>query len=329
MSKNRRWIVVAVIAVVVMVLAGVALTVLPRASNKQQRIELRDGVRPETPAAAATRQATRVYSVGVIVSHASANGIWHGDQRFGYSYEHAVRELRDPHVRIVPLLEPGTADDPEIAKALAATFKSSPPLEVTDAAALKNLDVIVASRSLIMLPAALDAIESAVSDGGVGLLLWGNLGDHTPGFDDARVGRLTGLGDAQWGSTADKAGAECTVLAAHPILGKLKPGAKLKLQASGAYGPLPPYATALVSITDQSQVRPYNTTTRPTRTDLTFHPIYLSRLGKGKIVGCSFPAFRQFPPSLNRAVGGDFLLRCVGWLAEKEPAAPTTTAKPN
>jgi hypothetical protein len=62
--------------------------------------------------------------------------------------------------------------------------------------------------------------------------------------------------------------------------------------------------------------------------DLAFHPIYVSRLGKGKIVGCSFPAVRQIPPSLNRAVGGDFLLRCVAWLAEKSPTtgATTTTA---
>jgi hypothetical protein len=329
MSKRRGWIVVAIVAVVVAALAGVTVTVLPRASNKQQAVELYDGVRPAAPAAAATRQATRVYTVGVIVSHASANGIWHGDQKFGYSYEHAVRELRDPRVKIVPLLEPKTADDPEIAKALAGTFRNSAPLDVTDAAALKKLDVIVTSRALIVPPAALDAIETAVSDGGVGLLLWGNLGDKEPGFEDARVRRLTGLTDAEWGYTPDPPGVECTVLAAHPILGKLKPGAKLKLQASGAYGPLPPGAMALVTVADQSQVEVYNTTTRPTRTDLTFHPVYVSRLGKGRIVGCSFPAFRQFPPSLNRAVGGDFLLRCVTWLAEKPATTTATTARTN
>jgi hypothetical protein len=167
----------------------------------------------------------------------------------------------------------------------------------------------------------LSAVESAVRDGGVGLLAWGSLGDQKPGFDDDRVRRLTGFTDAQWGYTPDPPGVECTVLAAHPILGKLKPGAKLKLQASGAYGvlPPPPDGIALVTVADQSQVRVYNTTaTRPTRTDLQFHPIYLSRLGKGKIVGCSFPAFRQLPPSLNRAVGGDFLLRCVAWVARGE-----------
>jgi hypothetical protein len=46
-----------------------------------------------------------------------------------------------------------------------------------------------------------------------------------------------------------------------------------------------------------------------------FYPIYISSLGKGKIVGCSFPSWTAVPKQLDTAVGGKFMVRCAKWLA--------------
>ena len=263
------------------------------------------------PAGPAAPAGPRVYQVGVIVSEYSASGPHWTDKPYGYSYQFVTEDLRYPNVRLIPLIEPGSESAAGIATALQTAFKGVPPRDVTNAAELSTLDVIVTSRSVNALPAALSAVESAVSSG-VGLLHWCDFGTVTPGYGDPIVQRLRGLSPAAFGYNWGPV--ECEVVAEHPILGKLKPGQKLKLQPSGAYGVLNE-GTPLVKVTDPGVIsfHPVDGVAPPQTAE--YFPIYVSALGKGRIVGCSFPAFREFPPSLNRAVGGRFLMRCVTWLA--------------
>jgi hypothetical protein len=271
----------------------------------------------------ATTTSARILKVGVIVSEFSANGPNWMDKPYGYSYQFTTRELRDPSVTIIPLLEPNTRDKPEIAKALKLTFSGVAPMDVTDAGTLATLDVIVSGRTVNALPAELAAIETAVS-GGVGLLVWGGLGDVNPGFADPAVVRLGGFAEAQWG--ADTNFVECEVIAPHPILGKLKAGDKVRLQPSGGYGVLKPGGAGLLKLGPEARIHTYGPGSAEDREGFVFYPIYTSSLGKGRIVGCSFPAFRQLEPAFDRAVGGKFILRCVQWLAERPATRATTMA---
>ena len=60
----------------------------------------------------------------------------------------------------------------------------------------------------------------------------------------------------------------------------------------------------------------------------TFYPLYVGELGKGRIVGCQFPAWSPMPPALMTATDSQFNIRAVQWLAHRleDPAAPATRA---
>jgi hypothetical protein len=48
-----------------------------------------------------------------------------------------------------------------------------------------------------------------------------------------------------------------------------------------------------------------------------FYPLYLSSLGKGKIVGCDFCACDAMPDKLQSATQNRFMIRCVKWLVDE------------
>jgi hypothetical protein len=133
----------------------------------------------------------------------------------------------------------------------------------------------------------------------------------TPEFTPQVTG-LNGFEEAQHG-LGQGAGLG-KVVAQHPLLGNLKMGRTIRLAPNGAYGKLSAGGVGLIELAE-GKFSPVGTNVRQ-RDDFVFCPLYVSQLGKGRIVGCSFS--EPVPAELNAATGGKFTVRCVKWLAGRE-----------
>lgn len=225
-----------------------------------------------------------------------------------------VRAIRtDQMIDLIPVIEPGTEMADAVAGILKGTFRGQPVIDGSSADQLKSLDVIACPRVWNQTPEVMEAIKAAVSEG-TGLLIWSGLASITPGAGEI-VAQLNGLQEGQyaWNPQA----VECEVMVDHLLLGKLTKGQIVSLEPNGMCGILGSGASGLIRVKSENDYHPTAAlaTTRPA--EYAFHPLYISTLGKGRIVGCDFPAWRPVPGPLQNATGGKFLIRCVRWAADR------------
>ena len=258
----------------------------------------------------------RPVRVGILLSHFTATGPYLTSVPYAYKdgYLETDRALRtDPLFELIPIVEPGTAEDPDLLAALKTSFKGKPAIDATDRNQISTLDVIVCPRVWNETPEVMNAIESAVSRG-AGLLVGAGFAMQTPGPGD-RTDRLNGLAQGCW-AMSDPQGIECDVIADHPLLGKLGKGSKVTLPANGECGLLPPGATALIEVTHEEEIAAVGMT-RPVPAQYRFYPLFIGSLGKGKILSCAFTVWKPVPSDLQDATGGRFMIRCVKWLTNQ------------
>jgi hypothetical protein len=256
--------------------------------------------------------------VGVYISRLTG-------QRWGYSCQIAG-ELAHRQFDLIPLLEPGSSSEPEVVKLLGVYFGGRSAIDVTDAAALKKLDVIVAPRIWNLPDEARAAIEAAVTQG-TGLLIRNGLGCMEPG-GGSDVSRLSGFTESAFGYNPHPM--ECQVIAAHPILGNLSPqiGRVIMITPNGTWGRIGSGIKPLIRVKDMDSFRRF---WKEGPDDLVFYPLYAGELGRGRIIGCQFPAWEPMPKALMAATHNEFNARAVLWLArrlEGSDVAPSTATQP-
>ena len=104
----------------------------------------------------------------------------------------------------------------------------------------------------------------------------------------------------------------------------MQTGQSVSITPNGTWGKLAAGTVPLIKVKDMDAFRKFFT--RGDDTTSTFFPLYISQLGKGRIVGCQFPAWSPTPTALTSATDGEFNLRCVLWLAHRlESSSPAST----
>jgi RNA polymerase sigma factor (sigma-70 family) len=269
---------------------------------------------PAAPPPATQRAPRGKIQVGVILSKDTAHTVSDKPPAlWGYQRQWRIlAELRDPNFEIDPIIDHGTNDDPELRAVLVRQFPGRTPIDGEDAHALDQLDVIIASFSISVPQAEMDAIDSAVTNGR-GMLVRMFLGISDPGGNPQVLG-LNGLVDGKYawpqGSMA------CEIVAAHPILGDLsgKIGTQIDMFPNGLYGEYT--GTPLIEVAHPElspEIPPGKT----------FSPLFIGVHGKGKIVNCAFQGAKPTPTELDQAGKDKFTVRAVKWLAKESRAAAT------
>jgi hypothetical protein len=319
MRKDNKTALIALAVAVLLLLLGVggAYLVSNRSTTRDATASIGTSGGTAAPVARPSSQplppAGDKIRVGVILSVFNATGpSWVGKPA-GYTRQVSfLRELKDPAIQPVALIDPGTANDPDIARIVQNSFSGRAAIEVTDAAKMDSVAVIVGPDIWNASPELLTAVARRVKNGG-GLLFRQGFGCVTPGFTP-EVAELCGLSEGQYGWNLESS--ICEVVTAHPLLGKLKPGDTLEMFPNGAYGVLA-RGTGLITLKDQQRINISGENFQQARADFVHNPLYVAELGKGKIVGCSFARFRPVPDELNAAAKDKFTVRCVKWLAGK------------
>jgi hypothetical protein len=269
-------------------------------------------------AVAAPANATRPIEVGVYVSLETATKNHTGDAR-GWDQLRIVDELKvAPDFDLNPLIEPGSEKDPQLALKLKQYFPEKAPIDVTDVAAIERMDVLIAASAHFAPEYALSALETAVRDGS-GLVVRQCLGGDNNGYSRPVARRLRFLDEADPDSLNTAGRSNAVVVASHVLLGTLsgKLDVSIPLDPYGGYGSLMSGATPLLEVKsieklvhdgDKSRVREH--------AGYGVYPLVVGRLGKGRLVSCSFPAMKV-PQELMKATNGEFGIRLVRWAAEK------------
>jgi RNA polymerase sigma factor (sigma-70 family) len=233
-------------------------------------------------------------------------------------------------------------NDPAQEKQRAQLLPAS-TIDISDVDALKSLDVIIASREWNLDDVAATNLQDAVSSG-VGLLNQCPIGLGSPGLQDQRILDLEGMTEQNYFYVpSSKRAIPCVVMQKdHKLIAGFTGPAISSRGLNGVIGTL--HGTPLLAAPDQTntegdrnsvsldELNAQTATTAPadaagstTRPPAVFYPLYISQLGKGRIVACQW--YTPDPPTaLARA---DFYPRCVRWLAEgraqaSENTSPTT-----
>jgi RNA polymerase sigma factor (sigma-70 family) len=256
--------------------------------------------------------------VGVIVSKFTAVGPHLTRSPYGSGHLPMVRALRtDPMLQLIPVVEPGTETDPDIAGILKTTFRHMDPINGGDVNQLMTLDVIACPRVWDETPEVMSAVEGAVRQG-KGLLILAGFAMTSPG-PSPQVDRINGLKNGRYEATQEEV--DCEVIADHPLLGKLSRGDVVSIDPNGECGVLPAGAVPLIRVKDPAIAFANGvflpTTVPANQQNYPFYPLFISQLGQGTIVNCAFHAWNPVPSDLDNATNGQFLIRCVKWLAHR------------
>jgi hypothetical protein len=247
---------------------------------------------PATPPAAvpATQpQSLGPIKVGVTLSKFTAITKSPSGKPWGYKKQtRIVQDIEGADVRIIPVIEPNTQDDPACKAELANVFPGKTPINGSDVAALKQLDVLVAHEDWMVPPEELKAVDQAVSEG-LPLLNIGGMGWASPGLRGTNPSpqRLTGMIEVQGGYT--KTAINCKVINQHEILGGFQPADPVQMRPLGMYGILPADALPLMQAVDSSQIIPRGP--HGDASKYVCYPIYISHLNKGTIIGLAFSPY--------------------------------------
>lgn len=316
-STHRTVIAVLAIAIALALIIGIMTVSMRMTRSSEGRVVKLEQRSPPSasPSARSTERSSSApkIKVGVYLSHYTANGPnWTG-KGWGYNSQvRILREMKTPGLELYALIEPGSEKQPDLLAKLNTHFKTRPKLDVTDPSALRQLDVIVANAVNNVPDAALTALETVVGEG-KGLFIRCVLGDFEPGFTP-QVCRLHGLSDGAYAWNREPVEAE--VVASHPILGTLsgRTGSTLRVRANGGFGAFAPNALPLIRLRDGQPVQPSTDTPQ----EWPFYPLYVSTLGKGRIVVCSIAGHADTPHELQAATDGQFVVRAITWAARKD-----------
>src|SRR5205823_2774027 len=117
-----------------------------------------------TAEALPTTQASRI-KVGLIVSLTTATGKNFGGGVQGWTHAAIAPQLRDNATELYAVVDPGTEKDVEVVKIVKRYFPEGHMVNGGDPAALRQMDVIVASGNSNMDPDVLDAMFDVISKG--------------------------------------------------------------------------------------------------------------------------------------------------------------------
>ncbi len=258
-------------------------------------------------------QAARKIKVGVIVSYYTATGpSWIG-QPYGYKDQLCrIEELNDPDFELYPVIEKGTAAIGEMPAILKQYFpKQTTIINGYDADELKKLDVVFAHMIFNMKSEMSVALMRAVQDG-LGYVQQSG-GAVNPGYS-AENTALAGMSEAEYGWNPHEV--DCQVVGEHPLLGALSgdKNAIISLKPNGHFGMLTKSGIPLLRVTERKNVY----VPRGRRVNADFYPLYVSQLGKGRIVGIGFAHYEPTPDDLEFATKDQFFIRCIQWAAGRE-----------
>ena len=248
--------------------------------------------------------------LGIIISKFTATGPHWIDKPYGYGNQmQRLSELKDPGIEWYPVIEPGTEIDKDLAGILLRTFPGKTPINGYDATELKKLDVVLGHMICNMQDKMATALTEAVKDG-LGLVQQSG-GSVTPGYTPA-INQLAGMvsGDYGW----NPRDVDCEVVGTHPLLGNLSGniGAIISARPNGHFGEL--IGIPLLRVKERTDVF----VPRGTRVAADFYPLYVSQLGKGRIVGIGLAHYVATPRELQAAHNNRFFIHCVQWAAGRK-----------
>jgi RNA polymerase sigma factor (sigma-70 family) len=259
---------------------------------------------PIAPVASANPGAIKV---GILVSDYSANSPNDNGVKNGYlPLAVMLRALDDPSLDRFAVIEPGTAQNADLARIVGTYFPPNHMIDGADAEALRNLDVLVCPISINMRDEVLSAFIRAVSDG-VGILNQCATGCNRPGMSEP-VNAINGM--TRFGCFYNNTGAiDCTIVGAdHPLMTRFRnPTVRLR-NLSGSIGIIR-QGQALIAAPGVHNHHPVEPAPPA---EAAYFPLYVSTLGKGRIMGVGWG---EAQPAIDAAAGPDFYVRCVRWLA--------------
>lgn len=277
---------------------------------------------PQTTAEADAKLAEQTIRVGVYVSaRTGKEDGWIG-KPYGYRTQmRVVNMLNGPGIELIPVIEKGTGEDPQLLNQLNSFDQDH--IEASDAASLRTLNVLIAHGTWRSDEATVSAFADAIRDG-VDFINVAGIGKEEPGLQPGTPGEaISGLKMAQY-AWHPEAGT-CEVVASHPLLGDLKPGDTMSLRPNGVYGPLPPGAVPLLKMRDRSTWNHVGPSSFEDDGTNDFYTMYISQLGKGRIIGFHVAPYTDLPRELHPAdskVG--FFAKLALWLVDQRKNAPTT-----
>jgi hypothetical protein len=177
----------------------------------------------------------------------------------------------------------------------------------SDGAALKSMSTIVLARVPNIKEDALAAIHAAVSEG-TPLLVVGRVGNLNPGYKDQKVRDLVGMSEAEYAWSPKPQPAE-VLDAEHPLIKDLfTDGQEFRVMPAGALGKLKDGSKPLIKLNPQELRRP----DAVEQNDIDFYPLYVTSLGKGKVIVCNWTT----APGVLKSE--KFYVRCLHYLTMAE-----------
>jgi hypothetical protein len=264
------------------------------------------------PSAAANAATGPQIQVGILLSDFSATGPHRQATQYGYQTQlRAVRYLRDPSIHLVPVIEPNTGKKGQLPRILAQNFAGETPLIATNPDDMRKLDVLSATAAANLREDVIKAISQRVREG-MGFLQR-QPGYIVPGYN-AETNDLCGFADGVFGFSLNPV--ECEIVGNHPLLGDLsgQTNKTITLIPNGTVGQLK--GIPLLRVKQMKQVM-LVAADHTVSTGEYLYPLYISQLGKGRIVGVGFTQGKDVPEALDAANQGRFYIHCVEWLAGK------------
>jgi hypothetical protein len=250
--------------------------------------------------------------VGILLSDFSANGPHRQANKYGYQTQlRDVKPLRDPSIHLIPIIEPNTRNKGQLPRILSQNFPGETPIDVTDLDAMRKIDVLSAVAAANLSDDVIQAITQRVREG-MGFLQR-QPGYITPGYTP-EINDLCGFTDGVFGWNPTSV--DCEIVGNHPLLGDLagQIGKTISLIPNGTVGTLK--GIPLIRVKDMHRVN-LVAADHTVGTGEYLYPLYISQLGKGKIVGIGFTQTRDVPEALDAANNNRFYIHCVQWLANK------------
>jgi DNA-binding Lrp family transcriptional regulator len=269
-----------------------------------------------SPRSVATQAAKLPVTAGFYISLRTAERRDLGRRAWSDQFELIGKLGANSRLDCVPVVEPNSIADRELASKLTHYFPGEIPLEVTDVSALNRLQVLIASEIHHPPDEALEAIEQAVR-GGMGLVVRQCLGGDDSGYAKRMVRNLRLFSEAEPDVVRATGIGQAIVVGEHPLLGTLSGQSNMTIDVAtfgAGYGRLLNTAAPLLRMKDLSAVTYDKLGPITEKPGYGIYPLAAGQLGAGRIVSCSFES--NGPPlELENAVGGAFHLRAVLWAA--------------
>jgi hypothetical protein len=264
----------------------------------------------QNQAAATGSPTVNQIQVGVFLSTFTATGPHRSDRPYGYETQlRAAKHLIDPSIHLIPVIEPNTLGSAEMTKVLWQNFPAVHALDASNVDDLRKLDVLVATGAADVPDDVLAAIDQSVRQG-MGLLQR-QIGYLTPGYTP-QINELCGFSVGTFGWNPKPV--DCEVIGSHPLLGDLSGqiGKTVAIIPNGTVGKH--LGIPLIRVKDMKLISVV-AANHTIDTGEYLYPLYISQLGRGKIVGVGFAQNAGVPEILESAHHGRFYIHCVQWLA--------------